>query len=506
MNQIAVPARTQSLTEQTFWFATAKTIAFVLSIAAPLLLVRLLSQTELGLYKQAFLVAGSAQRILTLGFGLSAFYFFPRMRGKERPIIANIVFLNVITGLLAWIAMAAYPPILQALFGTPDLVPHAGLLGAVVFLWVFSSFIEIAPAAMQETKVSATLIVTMQLARMAFMVVAALWSASLTALLWSAVFQGALQSAVLIWFLQRRFPGFLRSLSWREFGVQFHYILPLTVAYFISVMMLDTPQYLVAHHFGPALYATFTIATFQLPLINILHESIGMVLIPTVSRLHHEGREREIVLVLAAAMRKTAAIAFPVFFGMVLVSHEFIVAFYTKTYAAAAPLFAVNLVHLPLMALIYEPLIRSFEPVRKMLMWLRLLLLIVLAAAVYIGAEHNSMVAAIYAIVITSAIERVSICGRMARILGLKWADARLFSDIGKIAAAGLMGSAAIWGLKPLMMPFGPWVILVACGAAFCVVYAAALLLLKVPSAQEREIGLRMLRRFRPKPAATFGM
>ena len=85
------PARIQSLTEQTFWFATAKTIAFVLTLAAPLLLVRLLSQTELGLYKQAFLVAASAQRILTLGFGLSAFYFFPRMLGKAQPVVANIV-------------------------------------------------------------------------------------------------------------------------------------------------------------------------------------------------------------------------------------------------------------------------------------------------------------------------------------------------------------------------------------------------------------------------------
>ena len=493
------PARIQSLTEQTFWFATAKTIAFVLTLAAPLLLVRLLSQTELGLYKQAFLVAASAQRILTLGFGLSAFYFFPRMLGKEQPVVANIVILSAVMGLLAWVAMAASPPMLKSLFGTQDLEAHAGLLGAVVFLWVFSSFIEIAPAAMQETKASTILIVTMQVARMIFMVGAALWSASLTALLWAAVLQGVLQSAVLIRFLLTRFPGFWRCLSGSEFRVQFHYILPLTVAYFIGVISMDAPQYLVAHHFGPALYAVFTIATFQLPLIHILHESIGLVLMPTVSRLHHEGREREIVLVLVSAMRKTAAIAFPVFFGLVVVSQEFIIACYTRNYASATPLFAINLIQLPLTALIYEPLVRTFESVRKMLVLVRILLLLLLVVAVWLSTGQGSMKGAIYAIVVAAALQRITICGRMAHILGLTWRDARLFKDIGKITIACVSGSIVVWILKTVLASQGPWLILIVCGAVFCVVYVAGALLLKVPSQQEMEIGRRMLKRLLPK-------
>ena len=496
----APPPERQSLTVQTFWFAAAKTIAFILTSIAPLLLVRLLDQTELGFYKQAFLVVASAQRVLTLGFGLSAFYFFPRLRNQEKPIVANIVVFNAVIGLAGWAVFAAYPPVLEAIFGTPDLLGQAHLIGAIIFLWVFSSFLEIAPAAMQETRMSTILIVTMQLSRMLFMMGAALWSASLEALLWSAIAQGVLQSLILLWYLNRQFPGYLGHLSGSEFRKQFGYILPLTAAYFIGVLTADAPQYIVANHFNPALFAVFTIGTFQLPLINILHESVGMVLTPAVSRLHHEGRTRDIAVLLAAAMRKTAAIAFPVFFGMIVVTHEFIVLLYTKLYAASAPIFAVNLALLPLTFLIYEPLVRSFDEVRTMLVWVRSVILAVLVLAVWLGVKQDSMTAAIYAVVVAAAAERLAIFWKLGRLLHLTWADRGLFTDIGKIAAAGLTGTLVIAALRVALIPFGPLAVLLGCGTVFCAVYLAALILFKVPTAEEWQMALGLAQRFRRRP------
>ncbi|HEU0252382.1 MAG TPA: hypothetical protein VFR12_05070, partial [Pyrinomonadaceae bacterium] len=63
-----------SLTVRALWLLIAKILAFSLSILLPLLLVRRLSQSEFGLYKQAFLVVGSGVALLPLGFQMSAFY------------------------------------------------------------------------------------------------------------------------------------------------------------------------------------------------------------------------------------------------------------------------------------------------------------------------------------------------------------------------------------------------------------------------------------------------
>ena len=52
---VSAPQR-PSLTVQTAWLLAAKTIGFAVSFAVPLLMVRVLSQNDFGLYKQVFLL------------------------------------------------------------------------------------------------------------------------------------------------------------------------------------------------------------------------------------------------------------------------------------------------------------------------------------------------------------------------------------------------------------------------------------------------------------------
>ena len=72
-----------TLARRAAWLASAKALAFALGFALPLILVRTLSQTEFGIYKQVFLLLNTGMTILPLGFAMSAFYFLPRCeRGR----------------------------------------------------------------------------------------------------------------------------------------------------------------------------------------------------------------------------------------------------------------------------------------------------------------------------------------------------------------------------------------------------------------------------------------
>src|SRR3712207_9037366 len=73
-----------SLTARAFWLMFAKTLGFAFTFLLPPLLVRRLSQTEYGLFKQIFLVVGTATTVLPLGFGMSAYYFLPRDDARRR--------------------------------------------------------------------------------------------------------------------------------------------------------------------------------------------------------------------------------------------------------------------------------------------------------------------------------------------------------------------------------------------------------------------------------------
>src|SRR5262245_56139170 len=117
------PSRTRSLTAQAFWLLVAKTVGFALTMALPLVLVRTLSQADFGLYKQAFLIVGTATTALPLGFGMSAFYFLPRERERHGSIVLHIVAVHALVGALAAAVPVVWPGALAAIVGSHALAP-----------------------------------------------------------------------------------------------------------------------------------------------------------------------------------------------------------------------------------------------------------------------------------------------------------------------------------------------------------------------------------------------
>src|ERR1700682_3777998 len=88
----------ESLTWRVSWLTFAKTVGFAFSIALPLLLVRRMDREQYGLYKQAFLVVTTAVAVLPLGVPMSAFYFLPREKSRQRETVLNIVLFHVAVG------------------------------------------------------------------------------------------------------------------------------------------------------------------------------------------------------------------------------------------------------------------------------------------------------------------------------------------------------------------------------------------------------------------------
>src|SRR5260370_12662819 len=160
--------REGSLTISASWLLMARTVSFVFSLALPLFLVRHLSQTEFGLYKQAFLVVNRVVTIAPLGFGLSALYFLPREPDKQRSTVLHILLFNVVVSGLVCLALMVRPSLLQLIIGGPQLVSYAPALGLLILLWVITSPFEFIAMACNEMKMSSAIIIAVQLSLTAF--------------------------------------------------------------------------------------------------------------------------------------------------------------------------------------------------------------------------------------------------------------------------------------------------------------------------------------------------
>lgn len=489
-----VPPPTASLTANVSWLMLAKTLAFAFNVALPLVLVRRLDQTQFGVYKQLFLIIGTAMIVLPLGFGMSAYYFLPREPDRQPATVLNIMLYHAATGGLAYAAFLLWPTLLDIIFHQPGLTAYAPVVGLVILLWITSSALEVIPIANGEMKLASAMIVGVQLTRTSIYLAAVLAFGSVRALIDAAVVQGALQTIVLLWYLHSRFPGFWRHFDGGLLRRQLSYALPLGFAGLLFSAQTDLHNYFVSNRLGPAMYAIYAVGTVQLPLMGLLMEATNVVLIPRVSVLQQAADGREILLLLARAMRKLAAVYFPVYAILLVTAREFVSFLFTPRYLASVPVFSINLTMLLLGVFLYDPLFRAYVEQRFFLIRMRIVLCVLLAAGLWFGTTRFGLLGAISTVVLISLAERVATAVRFARLLGVRRTDIVLLRDVGKIAACAAAAGLLAAGVRSLLPDARPLVILLICGAVFGVVYLGAILAAGVATAEEKEIIRRKCR------------
>jgi len=480
-----------SLARSALWLMVAKTAAFALSIAVPLLLVRHLTVREFGVYKQVFLLLDTATVILPLGFAMSAFYFFAREPTRKAQIVGNILLVHALMGGLGGLIVMAFPGLLATVLNSRDLAAYAVPIGIAMLLAVGSSSLEYIAVANGEAKVAALIITGMQLLRGTLLVSSGVLLGSVRALAYAAAVAACLQSAVMVWYVGSRFLDTRWSVDWSVLRAQLRYALPLTYVGLLWWLQTSVHNYFASNHYGAAAYAVYAVGCFQLPIVGILLESVGSVVIRRVSELRTRNETREILRLLASTVRSLAAVVLPMYALLLVAGREFITVLFTARYRESWPIFAVNLTLIPLsiVAPACDAVFRAYPEHLPFLLKVRTVLLVPLLGGLWIATERLGLVGVIAVVVGVNVVERVAGAIKVARILSITWRDLGQFKDVAKLSgAAGVAGfTAAI--IRPILLANGLAVapLLAICAGVFACVYLGAVLVLRVSTARERE-------------------
>lgn len=494
-----------SLTVRALWLLIAKVFAFSLSIALPLLLVRRLSQQEFGLYKQAFLVVGTALALLPVGFQMSAFYFLPREKDRQGQIIFNILLFHLLMGGLGALVLVLFPQLLTKIFHSAELVHFAPIIAVVIFFWVFSSYLEVVSVAHQEARLSTIFIIGAQLTKTGLLVLAAIAFGSVRALIYAAVVQGVVQTIILLLYLRSRFPGFWSSFDWAVLRMQLSYALPFGVAGLLFTLQMDLPNYFVSNKFDAATFAIYAIGCFNIPLVGMLSESVGAVMIPQVSLLQKHGNHREIVALVSRVARKLALVYLPLYGFLIVMGREFLTVLFTRQYAASWPIFAINLTLLPLSIFVGDPIMRAYAEHRQFLPKLYSVLVVLLFISLWLVTSRFGLVGAISVVVAVSIIGRVATWIKIGRVLGISLRDVALLKDVGKVAIAAAIAAVITAFVRSLMHGLVPMGMLIVCASVFGVIFLALILLLGLPTLEEGTYFKRLLSRLLRPALKTVG-
>lgn len=427
-----------SLKTQSAWLLFAKIVGFVFTLLLPLLIVRFLSQEKVGVYRQVFQIIINANAILPLGVSMSAYYFLSRAREKRSAAVFNILIFNFLVGGLACLTLFFYPQLIGNIFQSAEITQLAPKIGIVIWLWIFSSFLETIAVANQEARTATAFIILAQFTKTLLMVGAVILFATVESFVYAAMIQAGLQTIVLFVYLNSRFPRFWTNFDFTFFREQLIYAIPFGLAGLLWTMQTDIHNYFVGYRFSASEYAIYAYGCFELPLIAMLSESVTSVLIPRMSKLQSENDKREMIRLTARIMQKLAFFYFPIYLFLIITAQTFIVTLFTRNYAASVPIFVINLTLMPFYIWVVDPIVRSYQELGRFLLTLRIFIFIALVSALYFGIQNFDLRGMIAIVVIVTLTEKLISSIAVLRKLEVKKSDLSLLNGVVKTAIASL--------------------------------------------------------------------
>lgn len=480
------------LTKRAALLAVAKIVGYALTLPLPLVLVRVLDQSNFGLYKQVFQVVATMLTLLGLHVSISAYYFMPRHPDKKPQVVMNVLIFYSAVGGAAALFFMFFPRVITSVFKTDDLVPFVPLIGVATLLWLLSSLLEVVTIADGDVRSASTFTITIQLTKSALLIAAALTFRSIHAVVIAALIQGALQCAILFAYLKKRYGAFWRAFDRALFRAQLANAIPFGLGGLVFGVQADLHNYFVSHYFEPALFAIYAIGCFEMPLLSMLQESIVSVLLPEVARLEAQGDHEAIVSLWATAVRKLAFFYVPTYALLFVLRDSILTLLFTKAYLPSAPIFAVNLLLLPLYVSVYTAFLRAFDDLKFFRLKLSLAMIPVTCALLYVGIHTAGLVGAIGACVAAQMIDVTIIVTKVCRRLGVTSRDARRLAPVLRTMAASAIAGVAAYAVKTSLGDARAFIIIAVCAAVFGAVFLLVAFLLGAVTDDEKS----ELRRF----------
>jgi O-antigen/teichoic acid export membrane protein len=466
--------------------AAANIVALAMSFLLPLIIVRRLSPADFGLYKQVFQVLATMVGILGLHVSTSAYYFMPRHEEKKAQVAFNIILFYVGVGALTSIVFAMFPGIVSGIFKTGDIKALVPLIGLAVPLWLVSSLLDVVPVADKQVRLAAVFILSSQLLKTGLLVASVIVFGTVRSLLIAAVVFGGLQCCVMTFYLWRRYGEFWRQFDGQLFKAQLSNSLPYGAGALLFNLQDDLHNYMVSHYFDASVFAVYSVGCFDLPLLNVLLDSVGRVLIPELARLEMAGNNQAVAEVWSSWVRRLALLFVPSFGFLLLMRREFILALFTPQYSAAIPIFAINITTILLRVLITGPVLRAFSRYRYFRLRLCILLLPASWLSIYAGIKIAGPVGAITAVVLVQLLDAAITLAAVRRAVNFSFRPGPIAVWIARISVASAGAGICTYLVRASVSNAGNLTILVICAGVFGLAYGALAFLSGAVTRSER--------------------
>lgn len=304
-----------------------------INLFLPLVLVRVLTPSDIGLFKQFFLYL-SIMPAFALSSGImSGLSFWAGQPREQKVEIQSSGFLILIVGvILSLLCLAASAPLGRVLRWD---LSCALFFSAAIVASIASTFFEEAAIATGRIWAGAFFNAGFEVARAASILVSVYISPSVESVFIAHLAVSLLKTAsgyIYAWYL-----GLVRFVLKPEaVKAVLNYSLPVSVAWVFGVFVSSADQLILSRTITPIDFAFYSIGCLSLAPLFILEHSITRVLIPQMAEAFAQKNLDRALALYRDAVENLALLLIPATTGLVIFAQPIIELLFTPTYSAAS--------------------------------------------------------------------------------------------------------------------------------------------------------------------------
>lgn len=331
---------------QTAFMILGKITALIATFAVPLILTRLLSKSEYGIYAQYYVVVFFCTGVFNLSMQSNLYFFYPTANRKVRKSLVLQTFVFLLLVALVTIGLISIPAIGRFIIGEGDLLKYKAyiLLGILLLMPVYI----IEPLYVVRKDVFTSLIYPPAevILRLSLVIGLFIIKPGLT-----SIFMGIIISASvclifnLIYTIREiGIRNINRHMFDRELaGKQLKYSIPFGMASGLSILFQRFDKIICISFLTPSQFAIYAIAFYGIPGIMQVFDSLTQVYLIQMTIKHQENKTSELGDIYKALVTKTFSFSLPALIIVTLYSRKIIEFLFTSNYLDAVPLFRAYL-------------------------------------------------------------------------------------------------------------------------------------------------------------------
>jgi O-antigen/teichoic acid export membrane protein len=335
-----------SIRLQTFSMIAGKISALLATFAVPLVLTRLLSKSEYGIYAQFYVLVFFCTGFFSLAMQSNLYFFYPTENSQNRKSLVLHTLIFLILATLLTVGLVSFPGVGRYLIGEGELSQYKIYIATGIILLMPVIIIEALYVVKKDIITSLLYPPAEVLLRLSLVIGLVIIKPGL-----NSVFNGVIISAaaclVFVLIYSMKEIG-IRNLNKSTINLdlakkQLIYSIPFGIAVSLNILFQRLDKIICISFLTPSDYAIYAVSFYGIPGIMQIYDSLAQVYLIQMTVKHQENKTSEIRGIYKSLVTKTFSFSFPAFLIVMLYARKIIVLLFTKNYIDAVPLFRAYL-------------------------------------------------------------------------------------------------------------------------------------------------------------------